>query len=164
VVIALGHRQVIGGAWIGGIRQLFEGESPHRLIRPRPGHPLGLGIVGNTARHVEEAADGDVLPRWILRQPLAERVVDRQFSRRLELEDHCHGERLRGASHLAKRVLVDPGLSRMDFRAQEIASRYCPAEKWATARHTLLTPWNSPRGLRRSDASIFSNASSPRPR
>ena len=56
---------------------------------------------------IAEVADGDVLPRWILRQPLAERVVDRQFSRRLELEDHCHGERLRDASHLIKRVLVD---------------------------------------------------------
>src|SRR5262249_13847952 len=33
--------------------------------------------------------------------------VNRQFSRRLELEDHCYGERLRGASHLVKRVLVD---------------------------------------------------------
>src|SRR5262249_58872505 len=66
----------------------------------RPGHPLGLGIVGNTARHVEEAADGDVLPRWILRQPVAERVIDRQLSRRLELEHYCHGERLRSASHL----------------------------------------------------------------
>src|SRR6516165_7512447 len=106
-MIALGHRQVIGGAWIGGIRQLFEGEGPHWLVLPRPGHPLGLGIVGNAARHVEEAADGNVLPRWILRQPLAERVVDREFSRRLELQDHRDGERLRRASHLVERVLVD---------------------------------------------------------
>ena len=107
VEIALAHRQLIGGAWIGGIRQLLQGESPHRLVCPRLGHPLGLGIGGNAARHVEEVADGDVLPRRIFRQPLAERVVDRELARSFELQDHRCGERLRRASHLVKRVLVD---------------------------------------------------------
>src|SRR5262249_41982891 len=61
----------------------------------------------NTACHVKEAADGDVLPRRILWQPIAERIFNRELARRFELKEHRHGERLRRAPHLVKRVLVD---------------------------------------------------------
>ncbi len=107
VVIALAHRQLIGRAWIGGIRELLECESPHRLVGPRTRHPRGLGIGGNTARHVEEAADGDVLPRRILRQPPADRIVDRELSGRCELEEYRNGEGLGRTSHLIERILID---------------------------------------------------------
>lgn len=46
----------------------------------------------DSARHIEELSDRDVLPRGIVRQPLPDGIVERQQSGGFELQDDGRGK------------------------------------------------------------------------
>ena len=81
-----------------------------------------LRIIGDRARHLEERADGHVLPCRILRQPLPDRVVEVELASRFELEDQRGGKFLGVAADVEQRVgadrllVAEPVVAGIDFK------------------------------------------------
>ena len=81
-----------------------------------------LRIVRDRARHLQQRADGDILPCRILRQPFPDRVVDVELAGGFELEDQRGGEFLGVAADVEQRVRADwllvaePVIAGIDFK------------------------------------------------
>jgi hypothetical protein len=86
--------------WIGRRDEFLRREPVAGIVAHDRGDGRLIVIAGNRARHVEQSANGDVIPRRILRQPLAELVIDRQLPGGLKMQDGDGRERFRDAADL----------------------------------------------------------------
>ncbi len=104
IVVSRRHGKLVAWCGVSGLEQILGREIARRLFRHPAQYRLRLGVVRDAARHVEQAPDGDVLPDRILRQPLPDRVLERELAGGLKLRDHGCAEGFRCAPHLEERV------------------------------------------------------------
>ena len=95
-----------------------------------------LRIVRDAAHHVEQRADGHVLPCRILRQPAPDRVIELELAGGFELEDQRGGEFLGVAADVEESVGTDrlpvaepviAGIDRKDRFARAAIHLQCSA-------------------------------------